>query len=145
MSPGQLAFMIDLRFKSKVTEVSFKKDNDESLLYKGLAAYSAWHSLLFVMTCVGPYDRFYLPHIGLLLLSGLLFALALLHIRTGWIKKLNWEVLFLVLGCSWELALPSIANSYLSQVPGHVGGLSFFQVLGYLSVAINTLVIPFRS
>ena len=145
MSPGQLAFMIDLRFKSKVTEVSFKKDNDESLLYKGLAAYSAWHSLLFVMVCVGPYDRFYLPHIGLLLLSGLLFALALLHIRTGWIKKLNWEVLFLVLGCSWELALPSIANSYLSQVPGHVGGLSFFQVLGYLSVVINTLVIPFRS
>ena len=74
MNWGQLASMMDLRFKSKVTEASFKKYNDESLLYKGLPAYSAWQALLFVMTCVGPYDRFCLPHIGFLLVSGLLGA-----------------------------------------------------------------------
>ena len=137
--------MIDLRFKSKVTEMSFKKYNDKRVCYKALAANSACQALLFVMICVGPYDRFCLPHMGLLLLSGLLGASALLHIWTGWMMKLNWEVLFLVLGCSWALTMPFIANSYLSQVPGYVNGSLYFQALSYLVVAINTLVIPFRS
>ena len=137
--------MIDLRFKSKVTEESFKKDSEERLLYRGLASYGAWQALLLAETIVGPYDRFSALHITLLVISVALAALALLHVRSGWLAKLDWELLLLILGCSWASLLPSIFQDYLSQVPGNVHEPECFQALGCLVVAVHTLAIPFRS